>query len=150
MMTSQEDNVTLLGFNCREDFCTGLRDGEMGKICRAPAHRWGTRAGDPDGGSGRQQAVARRGSECGKRVKEGGRDCFPSFITVAARLSVSRWPHSLAQMRAVSHPQNKPTTSVAKSNQNVKRTAPQPPTLIVRRPLGGHVSASSIQHHKQE
>lgn len=114
----------------------------MVKICTAPAHHWGTRAGVPDGGSGRQQAVARRGSECGKRVNESGRDCFTSFITVAARLSVA--VASLPGTNTSCQPPPKQTNHF-RSEEQPKREEEIPPLMPPHSVCGGP-SVVTFQH----
>lgn len=94
-----------------------------------PTLCWGTSAGVPHGG-GRQQAVAMGGRNVGNRqVREGAIVSPRPSLSLTVPLSLSWWPGSPAQRRAVG-PQ-KTTTSVVKYKQNVATT---------------HVSASSSKN----
>ncbi len=85
---------------------------------------WGTGAGVLAGG-GRQQPVAMGGRNVGNgQVREGVIVSPRPSLSPALPRSLSWWPRSPTQRRAVSP--TKQTTSVAKSKQNVARSPPLP------------------------
>lgn len=73
-----------------------------------PSLHWGTGAGVLDGG-GRQQPVAMGGRNVGNgRVREGMIVSPRPSLSLALPCSLSRWPRSPTQRRAVSPQKNKP------------------------------------------
>lgn len=99
----------------------------------------------PYTGGGRQQPVAMGGRNVGNdRVREGMIVSPRPSLSPALPRSLSWWPRSPTQRRAVSP--TKQTTSVAKSRQNV--ASPPPPNTHTNPPRVGraHVLASSSKN----